>query len=136
MLDTRRRRIRQLLSPQPAPRAHLAAANADPDGDGMINTNEFMAGTNPTNSVSALRIISVVDQTDDVTITWTTAGGKTNAVQATAGGADGDYRNDFVDITAAPHIIISGSVDATTNYLDAGGATNTPARYYRIRLVP
>jgi hypothetical protein len=25
---------------------------------------------------------------------------------------------------------------AVTNYLDAGGATNIPARYYRVRLVP
>jgi hypothetical protein len=33
-------------------------------------------------------------------------------------------------------IIISGSGDATTNYIDAGGATNIPSRYYRIRLVP
>jgi len=31
---------------------------------------------------------------------------------------------------------ITGSGVTTTNYLDAGAATNTPARYYRVRLVP
>jgi len=29
-----------------------------------------------------------------------------------------------------------GTGVTTTNYLDAGAATNTPANYYRIRLVP
>jgi hypothetical protein len=33
-------------------------------------------------------------------------------------------------------IILPGSGDATTNYIDDGGATNSPSRYYRIRLVP
>ena len=35
-----------------------AAAAADPDGDGMSNTNEFLVGTDPTNSASAFRITS------------------------------------------------------------------------------
>jgi hypothetical protein len=39
-----------------------------------------------------------------------------------------------VDISAP--IIIPGTGDATTNYVDSGGATNTPSRYYRVRLVP
>jgi hypothetical protein len=112
----------------------LAAAGADPDGDGMSNTNEFLAGTNPTNSLSGLRIISVVQQSNDVVITWTTAGGHTNAVQATAGDAGGGYATNFTNISGS--IIIPGSGDTTTNYVDTGGATNTPSRYYRIRLVP
>ena len=112
----------------------LAAAGADPDGDGMSNTNEFLAGTNPTNSLSGLRILSVVQQTNDVVITWATAGGRTNAVQATAGDGSGGYSTNFNDISGS--IVIPGAGDATTNYVDAGGATNTPARYYRIRLGP
>ncbi len=27
-------------------------------------------------------------------------------------------------------------IGTTTNYLDTGAATNAPARYYRVRLVP
>jgi polygalacturonase len=108
-----------------------AAGNADPDGDGISNTNEFLAGTNPTNSTSGLRILSVTKQGSDISITWETSGGRSNAVQAT--GITG-YTTNFSDISAP--IIISGSGDATTNYVDAGGATNTPSRYYRVRLVP
>jgi hypothetical protein len=111
-----------------------AAGSADPDGDGMSNTNEFLAGTNPTNSLSGLRILSVVRQTNDVSVTWATAGGRTNAVQATAGDANGGYMNAFVDISDPIEIV--GSGDVTTNYVDVGGATNSPSRYYRIRLVP
>jgi len=33
-------------------------------------------------------------------------------------------------------MIMAGSGDVTTNYVDGGGATNKPSRYYRIRLVP
>ena len=36
----------------------LVNANADADGDGISNINEFRLGTNPTNAVSALRITS------------------------------------------------------------------------------
>ena len=111
-----------------------AAPDADPLGKGMSNTNQFLAGLNPTNSASALRIISVVQQTNDVVITWTTAGVRTNAVQATVVDANGGYTNNFNDISGS--IIIPVSGDATTNYVDTGGATNSPSRYYRIRLVP
>jgi PKD repeat protein len=111
-----------------------AAASADPLGKGMSNFDQFLAGINPTNPASALRITSVTTEGSDVLVTWTTAGGYTNVVQATAGLADGSYSTNFVDLSGL--IIISGSGDATTNYLDSGGATNIPARYYRVRLQP
>jgi hypothetical protein len=109
-----------------------ATGNADADGDGQSNTNEFLSGTNPTNSLSALRIISVAQQNNDVNITWRTVGGKTNALQATTG-RDG-YTNSFADITGL--VIIPGSGDMMTNYWDVEATTNVPARFYRIRLVP
>ena len=111
-----------------------AAPDADPLGKGMSNTNQFLAGLNPTNSASALRIISAVQQSNDVVITWTTAGVRTNAVQATTGDATGGYTKNFNDISGS--IIIPVSGDTTTNYVETGGATNAPSRYYRIRLVP
>jgi PKD repeat protein len=111
-----------------------AAPDADPLGKGMSNTNQFLAGLDPTNSASALRIISAVPNTTDVMVTWTTAGVRTNALQATSGDANGGYTNNFVDVSGP--IIIDVTGDTTTNYLDAGGATNVPSRFYRIRLVP
>ena len=112
-----------------------ADPNFDPDGDGMSNTNEFLSGTDPTNSLSALRIVSAVRQSNDVRITWKTAGGRTNAVQTAAGSANGSYTTNFVDIGNSI-TIIPGNGDVTTNYADTGGATNTPTRYYRVRVVP
>jgi autotransporter-associated beta strand protein len=111
-----------------------ADSNEDPDGDGQNNLAEYLAGTSPTNSASALRIISTVQQSNDILISWTTAGGRTNAVQAGPGDTSGGYSNDFVDISGL--MIMAGSGDVTTNYVDGGGATNKPSRYYRIRLVP
>jgi len=109
-----------------------AAGNADPDGDGMSNTNEFLAGTDPTNGASAFRVVSIVTTGSDVLIDWMSGVGKTNALQWTAGTGGGSYQtNAFADL-----FIVTNTVGATTNYLDAGGATNVPARYYRVRLVP
>jgi hypothetical protein len=54
----------------------------------------------------------------------------------TNGVRNGSYTNNFADLTGASQIIIPGSDIITTNYLDLGGATNFPARYYRVRLVP
>ena len=111
-----------------------ADAAADPDGDGMNNHAEFLAGSDPTNNVSALRIISALPQNNDVVVTWRTVGGHTNAVQATAGDVNGGYSTNFSDISGS--IVLPGSGELTTNYLDAGGATNVPSRFYRVRLVP
>ncbi|HXI82949.1 MAG TPA: glycosyl hydrolase family 28 protein [Verrucomicrobiae bacterium] len=112
----------------------FSGPGADPLGKGMSNTNQFLAGLNPTNSASALRITAVTPEGHNVTITWTTAGVRTNAVQASTGDGNGGYGTNFSDIS--PPIIITVGGDATTNYVDSGGATNSPARYYRIRLVP
>ena len=113
-----------------------AQGDADPYGKGISNTNQFLLGLNPTNPSSVFQILSVVQQTTDVVITWAAGAVRTNALQATSGDANGNYSNNFVDITTPPHIIIPGSGDVTTNYTDSGGATNIPARYYRVRLVP
>jgi len=66
-----------------------ADASADPDGDGQNNMAEFLSGTDPTNSASALHVTSAVRQGNDVLITWTTAGARTNAVQVSVGDGNG-----------------------------------------------
>ncbi|HUJ08925.1 MAG TPA: T9SS C-terminal target domain-containing protein [Verrucomicrobiae bacterium] len=112
-----------------------ADPNFDADGDGQNNMAEFLSGTDPTNSLSALRIISATRQSNDVTVTWRTVGGRTNAVQATSGDTNGGYTtNSFSDISGS--LIIPGSGDVTASYTDNGGATNIPSRFYRVRLIP
>ena len=102
--------------------------NGDPDGDGMSNLQEYIAGTNPTNSASAFRIISLSQTGSDVLVTWTCAGGHSNVVQA-ASGAAGSYSN------ISPTSYVPGSGDVTNSYLDVGGATNRPNRFYRVTVV-
>ena len=110
-----------------------AAETADPDGDGQNNLAEFLAGTDPTNSASALDIISIVQEGDDVRVGWLAGGGRTNVVQAVNDAGSG-FTNNFSDLS--PLFIIPGAGDVLTNYLDVGGATNAPSRFYRVRLVP
>jgi len=112
-----------------------AAATADPDGDGCDNLCEFLSGTDPTNSASYFHITSVVTTGSDAMVTWATAWGHTNVVQTNGGLTDGSYTTNFTDLS--PLIILpAGNGDTVTNYTDPGGATNLPARYYRIRLQP
>jgi len=123
-----------------------AAAAADPDGDGAINTNEFLAGTDPTNSLSYFRITSIVRQgagSNDINITWTARPCKVYIVQISPGTTnDGSYvTNTFADIASSLTIggVVGGGFvkgDVITNYVDVGGGTNKPTRYYRVRLVP
>ena len=104
-------------------------ASDDADGDGLSNLQEYLAGTDPNDSGSAFRITSIVRTANNVRVTWMMGPGKTNALQATSGG--GYSTNGFTDI-----FIITNTVGTVTNYLDVGAATNFPARYYRVRLVP
>lgn len=87
---------------------------------------------NPPPPPGVFNVTSVTVQGTNTFITWNTVGGQTNVVQATAGNS-GDYANNYIDIS--PIIIGKGGDLTITNYLDIGGATNFPARYYRVRLV-
>ena len=79
-------------------------------------------------------ITAITRESGDIRLAWTTIAGRTNFVQAMAGDANGGFSNNFVDLSTP--IVVPGSGQVTTNYLDIGGATNTPSRFYRIRLVP
>jgi len=112
---------------------NAADADEDSDGDGQNNLAEFLAGTDPTNSASAFRIIEVAPDGDDMVISWAAVGAKRYAVQTTIGDG-GSYSNDFVDLN--PAIVAPGTGETVVTVLHLNGATNAPARFYRIRLVP
>jgi hypothetical protein len=103
----------------------------------VTDTNGCTSAAGSTTAlVTALRVTAIAAQGNDIQITWLTTGGTTNAVQVTSGAVDGSYNtNGFADI-AGSLTIVGGSGDTSTNYVDVGGATNAPSRYYRVRLVP
>lgn len=113
-----------------------SVASQDPDGDGFTNLQEFLAGTNPTNPSSYFHVVSVASQGNNVVVTWAAGGGKTNMLQYVNGGPSGNYSTNFTDLP--PQVVLPGTPGTTiiTNQTDIGGATNFPARYYRVRLVP
>jgi len=108
-----------------------AGAAADTDGDGLANWQEYLTGTDPTNSASSFRITAIAQEGNDIRVTWMTGPDKTNALQAAAGDAGGSYSNDFADM-----FTVTNTVSTVTNCLDPGAVTNFPSRFYRVRLVP
>ena len=83
-------------------------------------------------SPSLFQINSVAAQGNDLLLTWTMPQGCTGTVQAINGDIGGNYSGSFGDIS--PPIFVPGTGFFTTNYLDVGAVTNTPSRFYRIRL--
>jgi hypothetical protein len=64
-----------------------AGDNVDADGDGALNWQEYLAGTNPTNALSCLKFSSASLNTNGVrgvAINWLTAPGKTYLLQSSA----------------------------------------------------
>jgi hypothetical protein len=106
-----------------------AAPNADPSGDGEDNYTKFLAGMNPTNSASYFHILSATPVGNDLQVSWMCGGGRTNVLQTTTN-LGGTWSN------VSPNIVLAGSGDNVTNYLDVGAVTNTPARFYRVLLLP
>jgi len=100
-----------------------SVANADSDGDGLSNLQEFLAGTDPTNSASSLRITSITRTGNVNIITWESVNGKTYHLQSTD-----TLTGTFTDL-AGPDITASGSSTFTTD------TTAVVGRFYRVHLV-
>ena len=132
-----------------------SGGNASYTGDGMSNTNKFLAGFNPTNAAAYLHIISVVKSSTNIMVTYLGASGdtnyvpgvqsRTNVLDFTTGGTSGNYTNGGWQDTGQTNILGVGisaaggegtGLGTVTNMTDVGGAMNARTRYYRIRLVP
>jgi hypothetical protein len=92
----------------------------DNDGNNLYDLADFAVGP--------YRILSTKTEGSNIRITWLTAGGRKDAVQAAAKAA-GPYTNVSLAIT------IPGVGLVTTNYLDVNAALNS-ARYYRLHYMP
>jgi glucose/arabinose dehydrogenase len=102
------------------------AASVDLDGDGFTNLQEFSANTNPTNALSALRIISIVPSGSGFQIGFASASNKLYRVQRTA------------QLTPANWQTVTNNVLGTggTVQVNDPSATNQPNYFYQVRTPP
>lgn len=62
----------------------VSGDDADPDGDGHTNIQEFYAGTHPTNATSVLAIVDISrDPGGEIRVTWSSVSGRTYSVLST-----------------------------------------------------
>jgi glucose/arabinose dehydrogenase len=102
------------------------ATNADTDGDGLTNLQEFRAGTDPTNSLSALRVTATGPNNAHWDITFPTVSNKLYRVESTD------------EMTNTTWNTVAGNLPGTGNPLTITdtNAAAYPQRFYRIRLLP
>ncbi len=126
-----------------------ASGNADPFGKGMSNTNQFLAGFNPTSAAAYLHITAIAktNGNTDIRVNYLGASGdstytggpasRTNVLEFTTG-SGGSYNSNNFASTGQTNILSGGvGLGTLTNMVDPGGAVASPTRYYRVRvLVP
>ncbi len=58
-----------------------SADGADPDGDGLVNWQEWIAGTDPTNSASTLRMLPPTNTPNGLILSWTSVTNQTYSLE-------------------------------------------------------
>lgn len=99
--------------------------NADPDGDGMSNYQEYLAGTNPTNASDYLRITDQRFAADGAgaTLTWNSSPTRYYYIQETLGLAPPVW------IDSRLGLIIPDGPSTARTFTE----TNAPERFYRVQ---
>jgi hypothetical protein len=114
----------------------VSVPDTDSDGDGQSDYAEYLAGTNPTNSASSLKLLSAEHVADEnyFGMTWPSIGGTRYRVQV----RDGDVGGDFMDLPRD----ISDEMDSNPYgtesiqyFEDHTIQSSTNNRYYRVRIV-
>ena len=103
-----------------------ADAVRDDDGDGFSNLQEYLAGTDPADPASRLRIMSSVITGNNVQVSFASVLDKNYLFERS------------VSMTPTNWTIVTQGVAGTGGTLpitDPGGATNIPSRFYRVRLM-
>ena len=103
-------------------RVFVVARPGDSDGDGMSDYNEIIAGTDPFDVASSLRITELAN--GNQLVVWDSVPSRNYEVQATT--------NLSVPMQAISPLIQASS--ASSFYFD--NAPDTTNKFYRIRLVP
>ena len=102
-------------------------ANADPDGDGMSNYQEYLAGTNPTNANDYLAITaeSFASSGTNATLTWNSVPTRFYYIQKTAS------LSSPVWVDSGLGLIMPVGASTAVGFTD----TNAPMRFYRVQAV-
>ena len=100
--------------------------NADSDGDGLTNYQEFLAGTDPTSGGSTLRAQRVARSGNDVVITFPSIANKRYRIQASPSLTSPVW----TDLAILPALGASGA----RAFTDANGVTQG-RRFYQIQIV-
>ncbi|MGD0058776.1 MAG: putative Ig domain-containing protein [Verrucomicrobiia bacterium] len=126
----------------------LSGGNASYTGDGMSNTNKFMAGFNPTNAAAYLHVISIVESVagnTNVVVTYLGANGdntyvpgiasRTNVLDYMTGDANGSYTNGGWQDTGQTNILSGGNGSGIVTNMTDSNVTASPNLYYRVRVL-
>ena len=103
-----------------------SCASCDPDGDGFGNLQEFLAGTDPTNATSALRINSITPAGSNFVIHYDAVANKKYELQ---------FANDLVTSNWTGIATNTALTTGSAQFTDAGGGVFSK-RFYRVRLLP
>jgi hypothetical protein len=98
----------------------------DSDGDGMNNWQEAVAGTNPTNAASILKILSVSHGVSGNIIKWQSVGNKIYNLQRSTNLA---IYPAFISIYT--NTLVNGPIGPTASFSDTS-ATNSDSYFYRV----
>ncbi|MEO7932615.1 MAG: glycoside hydrolase family 2 TIM barrel-domain containing protein [Chthoniobacterales bacterium] len=102
--------------------------NADPDGDGMTNAQEFAAGTNPNDSSSSLKITQIQASGNDFVLSFPSVSGKTYRAERSDTLQGGSWTT--VQTNGVPQDNIAGN-GGTKQVTDTGGGAQGK-RFYRV----
>lgn len=101
----------------------LIDPNSDDDGDGMINSNEDVAGTNPLDPLSIFHVMNITrPDANNISVTWSSVVGKKYQLES-ATAPNGTYTN------IGPQITATGATSGET-------VSATTSGFYRVEVVP